>query len=238
MDGVDEFTHNVAIKISRVMNTLNPNDLLARRVIDIAKNNSADGFIKAASGFGLTQTTFLKELHTEILDHLKQEKLGHHVAPVQGITVHDTDVLEPEPARKGGLVRPDTVRIFDSYIYPIRLFKPLQQHTFRTPAKPLPPPTPRRSVLGLDKLAQEKRSAAEAALSDDRNRKRPRSDGQEPQFKGVFYKILTPHYVLTNFFSSWLTRISKREHSSKTRADAVTSGRSVRRRQPPSCRIS
>lgn len=113
MDGVnsvDEFTHNVAIKISRVMNSLNPNDLLARRVIDIARNNSADGFIKAASGFGLTQATFLKELHTEILDHLKQERLGHHVAPVQGITVHDTDVLEPEPARKGGLVRPDTVR--------------------------------------------------------------------------------------------------------------------------------
>jgi len=24
--------------------------------------------------------------------------------------VHDTDVLEPEPARQGGLVRPDTVR--------------------------------------------------------------------------------------------------------------------------------
>jgi len=110
MDGVDEFTHNVAIKISRVMNTLNPNDLLARRVIDIAKNNSEDGFTQAAAGFGLTQVTFLKELHAEISDHLRQEKLGHRVAPVQGITVHDTDVLEPEPARKGGLVRPDTVR--------------------------------------------------------------------------------------------------------------------------------
>jgi pre-mRNA-splicing factor ATP-dependent RNA helicase DHX38/PRP16 len=111
MDGVDEFTHHVAIKLSRTMNSLNPNDLLARRVIDIAKNNSADGFVKAAEGFGLTQVIFLKELHTEILDHVKQEKLGHHVAPVQGITVHDTDVLEPEPVRKGGLVRPDTVRI-------------------------------------------------------------------------------------------------------------------------------
>ena len=112
MDGTDEFTHNVAIKISRVMNSLNPNDLLARRVIDIAKSNSVDGFVKAAAAFGLTQDAFLKELHMEILDRLKQDKLGHHVAPVQGITVHDTDVLEPEPARKGGLVRPDTVRIF------------------------------------------------------------------------------------------------------------------------------
>ena len=44
-----------------------------------------------------------------------KERLGNHVAIVQGITVHDTDVLEPEPARKGGLVRSDTVRIFGSY---------------------------------------------------------------------------------------------------------------------------
>ena len=93
------------------MNSLNPNDLLARRVIDIAKNNSADGFVTAAASFGLTQVAFLKELHTNILDHIKQEKMGHYVALVQGITVHDTDVLEPEPVRKGGLVRPDTVRI-------------------------------------------------------------------------------------------------------------------------------
>lgn len=114
MDGpssTDGFTHNVAIKISRAMNSLNPNDLLARRVIDIAKSNSVDGFVKAAAAFGLTQDAFLKELHMEILDRVKQENIGHHVAPVQGITVHDTDVLEPEPARKGGLVRPDTVRI-------------------------------------------------------------------------------------------------------------------------------
>lgn len=64
MEDADEFTHNVAINTSKVINSLN-----------------------------------------------SKEKLGHHVAPVQAITVHDTDVLEPEPARKGGLVRPDTVRI-------------------------------------------------------------------------------------------------------------------------------
>ena len=48
----------------------------------------------------------------ERMDRIKQEQLGHHVAPVQGITVRDTNVPEPEPARKGGLVRPDTVYIF------------------------------------------------------------------------------------------------------------------------------
>ena len=45
-EGVDEFTHNIAIKLSRALNTLNPNDLLAQRVIDIAKSNSLDGFAK------------------------------------------------------------------------------------------------------------------------------------------------------------------------------------------------
>lgn len=31
--------------------------------------------------------------------------------PVEGITVHDSEVLEPEPVRTGGLMRKDTVRI-------------------------------------------------------------------------------------------------------------------------------
>lgn len=46
---------------------------------------------------------------------------------------------------------------------------------FRTPAKPLEPPTPRTSVLGLDRLAVEKRKAAAAELS----RKKPRVGGNE-----------------------------------------------------------
>ena len=42
----DAFMHEVAIKLSRQLNTINPNDLLARRVIDIAKNNTEEGFIQ------------------------------------------------------------------------------------------------------------------------------------------------------------------------------------------------
>ncbi len=41
----DEFNHQVAIKLSRAINTLNPNDLLAQRVIDIAKTSSVESFI-------------------------------------------------------------------------------------------------------------------------------------------------------------------------------------------------
>jgi len=57
-----------------------------------------------------------------------------------------------------------------------------QHHTFRKPAKPLEPPTPRVSTLGLDRLAMEKRAAA---LQEDGNRKRPRLASRETHFKGM-----------------------------------------------------
>jgi pre-mRNA-splicing factor ATP-dependent RNA helicase DHX38/PRP16 len=40
----DDFVHHIAIKLSRELNTINPNDLLARRVIDIATSNSLSAF--------------------------------------------------------------------------------------------------------------------------------------------------------------------------------------------------
>lgn len=42
----DPFVHSIAIKLSRALNIINPNDLLAKRVIDIAKTNSEPAFIK------------------------------------------------------------------------------------------------------------------------------------------------------------------------------------------------
>ncbi|KAM5542240.1 hypothetical protein V8D89_004113 [Ganoderma adspersum] len=164
-NGEDEFVHRVAIQLSRAMNLVNPNDLLARRVQDIAKNNSVDGFVEAARSFGKFKPSFLAELHAEILSHAKQEATGQPQQPVQGIVVHDSDVLEPDPVRQGGLMRNDA------------------KHTFRQPAKPLAPPTPRSSVLGLDRLAQEKRAAKEA--NGEGSRKRARLDGNEdePVFK-------------------------------------------------------
>ncbi|KAG2050187.1 P-loop containing nucleoside triphosphate hydrolase protein [Suillus hirtellus] len=149
----DGFKHRVAIQLSRALNLVNPNDLLAERVIDIAKTNSAEGFAKAARAFGKFQDSFLTELHDEILSHVKQEASGLAPRPVEGITVHDSEVLEPDPIRQGGLVRDET------------------RHTFRQPAKPIEPPTPRGSLLGLDRLAKEKR---EQALFENGARKKPR----------------------------------------------------------------
>ncbi|KAF9646831.1 hypothetical protein BDM02DRAFT_3099226 [Thelephora ganbajun] len=147
----DEFTHQLAIKLSRALNIVNPNDLLARRVQDIAKSNSADQFMQAAKSFGKFSDAFLIEIHREILSHVNQEAMENLLQPSHGIVVQDTDVLQPEPIRQGGLVRKDV------------------QHKFKQPAKPLEPPTPRTSVLGLDRLAKEKRAAS---TSQDGDRKR------------------------------------------------------------------
>ncbi|SJL05479.1 related to PRP16-RNA-dependent ATPase [Armillaria ostoyae] len=157
-DAHDEFNHQIAIKLSRALNTLNPNDLLAQRVTDIAKTNTLEGFTKAASTFGKFKDSFLTELYADILSHAKQEATGVAPQPVPGITVHDSDVLEPEPVRQGGLMQKDV------------------RHTFRQPAKPLEPPTPRTSILGLDRLAKEKRAANMG--HDEGNRKKARYDDE------------------------------------------------------------
>ncbi|KXN84821.1 Pre-mRNA-splicing factor ATP-dependent RNA helicase PRP16 [Leucoagaricus sp. SymC.cos] len=164
-DEKDEFSHQIAIKLSRQLNIINPNDLLAERVIDIAKTNPVEGFITAARTFGKFKDSFLSELHTEILSHEKQAVNGAAPQPIQGITVVDSDVLEPPLIRQGGLQRLDT------------------RHTFKKPAKPLEPPTPRTSVLGLDRLAKEKRAAQAEENGGESNHKRQRTDRDEPVFK-------------------------------------------------------
>ncbi|KAL1740351.1 putative PRP16-RNA-dependent ATPase [Schizophyllum fasciatum] len=155
-DEVAPYAHQLAIKLSQALNTLAPNDLLAARVTEIAKSHDANGFITAARTFGLgkLKDSYLAELHAEILAHVQQDAAGVAPQPVEGITVHDSDVLQPEPARPGGLQRKDT------------------RHAFRPPPKPLEPPTPRTSVLGLDRLAREKRAAA----AEEGQRKKPRLD--------------------------------------------------------------
>ena len=131
----------------------------------------------AARSFGKFQDAFLGELYADIHTHVKQEESGHVPQPMAGITVHDSDILEPEQARQGGLVQNDKTMVRTGLPCRLELTIP-QQHTFR---KPLEPPTPRTSVLGLDRLAKEKRAAAEA---DGLSRKRPRID-EEPMFKGA-----------------------------------------------------
>jgi hypothetical protein len=109
----DSFIHHLAIKISRELNIINPNDLLARRVIDIASTApSPAAFDTAASGFGLKRASFLNEIYLEITAHTAQAKQGLAPQPVVGIAVHDSEVLAPEPVLQGGLLRNDAVGVF------------------------------------------------------------------------------------------------------------------------------
>lgn len=64
----------------------------------------------AARSFGKFKDSFLAEIHAEISSHVQQEESGlPPPQPVQGIVVHDSEVLAPEPVRAGGLVRNDAV---------------------------------------------------------------------------------------------------------------------------------
>lgn len=76
---VDPFVHAVAIKLSRALNSINPNDLLARRVIDIVKSNSPDGFLKGASTLRLEEVLNLSTFATDKRYHTAwqpRERLG------------------------------------------------------------------------------------------------------------------------------------------------------------------
>ncbi|WVO13862.1 hypothetical protein L204_101485 [Cryptococcus depauperatus] len=142
----NEFTHQIAIEMSRIMNLINPNDVLGKRIVEIAKGNrTGDAFLRAVSTFGKFPQDAMLSLHTRILAHLAilhsqspprnaKKQLGEE--RLEGMEHDDTDTLAPEPARKGGLRRGGDAP------------------TFRAPV------TARPSILGLDKLAAEKRAAA------------------------------------------------------------------------------
>ncbi len=128
----------------------------------------------------------------------------------------DTDVLQPEPVRQGGLVQKNMVSLV--LVYNRIAHNVSQQHTFRKPATPLEPPTPRVSALGLDRLAIEKRAASSQG---DGNGKRQRLDGREPHFKGMqsfpFFK-----YGFPTANSPVSPRVSHESYTSACRRHTVS----------------
>lgn len=181
----------------------------------------------AAKSFGKFKDSFLAELHAEITSHDKQVASGHAPQPVQGIVVHDSEVLEPDPVRMGGLMRNDAVR--DSIVRLCARVNEaaLQRHTFKPPARPLEPPTPRTSILGLDKLAKEKRAAA-AAENGEGSRKKARIDDSEPRFKGMSLLCCPCDRPLTSpIVSTCSPCLAYGQHPPKGRRNSFTSRRSV-----------
>jgi pre-mRNA-splicing factor ATP-dependent RNA helicase DHX38/PRP16 len=110
-----------------MMNSINPNDLLAKRIIDIAKHNrSGDAFVMAVSAFFKFPEDAILSLHTRILAHQSMaahnegQRRGSNHSPLrmlggggaggdkekmEGMDHDSSDILAAEPRRKGGLMR-------------------------------------------------------------------------------------------------------------------------------------
>lgn len=184
----DAAIHTLAVSISRELNLLNPNDLLARRMLDLARQNkdSLHKFQAAASTFGRFTSTFLQEVwmdaqadkFTAAGAKAAETPLGgalpngngvhHHDGNgrlvIGNLVIEDSEVMMPAKPQPGGLVKP-SMKSGGS-----------QEHVFRAP------PTPRSSELGLDRLAAEKRRERTQSASEsesEREGKRSRYDSGE-----------------------------------------------------------
>lgn len=128
----ETFLHHLAVIISRSLNTLNPNEVLAARVFQLSSSlGSLPLFTKAISSFG----KFTDQSSSEIWDLCQEQDTIEHAFQLPGLTITDHDTLAPEVRGRAGL---STGSGSD-------------KHVFKTPS------IPRGSILGLDRLATEKR---------------------------------------------------------------------------------
>jgi pre-mRNA-splicing factor ATP-dependent RNA helicase DHX38/PRP16 len=126
------FLHTLAILISRSLNTLNPNDVLATRVYALSTTLSYSAFASALSTFG----KFTPAQSKEIFDACQaQDVLDKAFKPPGGMVITDSDVMAGESGGRGGLGGGG------------------DKHVFKAPAAG----PARTSALGLDRLADEKR---------------------------------------------------------------------------------
>jgi pre-mRNA-splicing factor ATP-dependent RNA helicase DHX38/PRP16 len=165
------FVHEVAISLSNELNTDHPNDLLAKRVVDIVRHNAQDqaAFAKAAASFGLSRPAYLAEVF-ELVKNKEGVRFGIFVG-------HRDDVMQPAAAIAGGLARPGLATSGGG-----------DKHVFKAPPTPI-----RSSVLGLDRLAQDKRR--ERADNEAREAKRPRLDDGRAEFKGEQALALSTRFL-------------------------------------------
>ncbi|GAA5969666.1 hypothetical protein JCM11641_007997 [Rhodosporidiobolus odoratus] len=136
--------HHLAILISRSINSLNPNDQLAKTVYTLSKSHpTLQSFHKAISAFGKFSPLNAQGVYDfcqaqDTLDRAFGEPGKHG-----GLVVTDRDVLEPDQPVRAGL---STGRAGGE-----------DKHVFKAPA------LPQKSTLGLDRLAAEKRKEKEQA---------------------------------------------------------------------------
>ncbi|GAA5852743.1 hypothetical protein JCM8547_002612 [Rhodosporidiobolus lusitaniae] len=127
--------HHLAILISRAINSLNPNDTLAKTVLSLSKSHSSlPAFKTAISAFGRFSDSHAQDIYNYCTTQTHLDEIG------QGIRVTDTDVLQPDAPVRAGLTTGGGAG---------------DRVVFKQPQG--------RSSLGLDRLAAEKRREREAA---------------------------------------------------------------------------
>lgn len=125
------FLHHLGVLISRSLNTLNPNEALAKRVFQLSTSLDLAGFTKAIATFG----KFSANDAQEIFELCQTQDTMNEAFKVPGLTITDADVTQPDaPGGRPGLTAGAG-----------------EKHVFKAPA------LPRHSELGLDRLALEKR---------------------------------------------------------------------------------
>ncbi|GAA6001990.1 hypothetical protein JCM10207_003027 [Rhodosporidiobolus poonsookiae] len=136
--------HHLAVLLSRALNSVTVNEVLAKTVYQISKNHaSVAPFHKAISAFG----KFSESQASELYDYCQARDILDRAFgdPAQGIRITDHDVLEPDQPVRAGLSTGGGAGAGGD-----------DKHVFRQPA------LPGRSSLGLDRLAAEKRREREA----------------------------------------------------------------------------
>lgn len=103
-----EYTHHLAIQISRHLNHPVPNDLLARNIIQIARSQAgSSSFITACRAFGRFPDSFLQGVYVEIEKHDQDAKNSVNGASMPifgpGATERDAGSVNTLP---GGLLVP------------------------------------------------------------------------------------------------------------------------------------
>lgn len=200
---VDPALHSLAISISREINLVNPNDLLAKRVLDLAlQNDTLPAFQKAAKTFGRFRDVFLQEVWMDARAN-KFTAAGARAleAPNGDLSARAgtssrsngangsgaaTDGESADGETKmmlGNIVIEDSEVMMPPKQAPGGLQRPgggLSRASSAGSDAGKSRPSSRESSLGLDKLAVEKRKERMASGSgSDRESKRSRYDSEE-----------------------------------------------------------
>lgn len=158
------FLKRLAIQLSRSLNTLNPNEVLAKTVYNLSREHDLASFTKAIGAFGRFSSQQAQDVYDMCEQQSTIDEAFNAPGTMGGFRIVDQDVLEPdEPRFRPGLSM-GTGGADDS--------GDGDKHVFKRPDRPM------TSMLGLDKLAAEKRKER-GLLSDKPTVKRIKYDDED-----------------------------------------------------------